>query len=237
MLYNFNNLNPNPFTYDSPCIWVAYQPGALGDMLSSIISLHVNTHGKFLGFTDRGQVNFRPSDGQFSQFQFQQSAEDFRDQVITIDDQLINHINRRNGGQRTETISMFRGHQSSNTNIEIILDKLPNCKIINIHTTNSKYENSLAYTLTEYKNFGELILFDNPKHDEHPDFSVVYDHPRVLNVALHELLNEDEFNNLYLRILEFLEIPSYPFITFSLIEYWISQQHPEIQKLISNGPV
>lgn len=237
MLYNFNNLNPNPFTYNSPCIWVAYDPGALGDMLASIISLHVDTDGKFQGFTDRGQVRFRPSDIQFSQFRFDSGLGDFCDKRITIDDQLINYINQQNGGNRIEAISMFRGHQSSNENIEIILSKLPNCKIINIHTTNSKYEHSLAYTLTHYKNFGELVLFDDQIHKCIKPSSVVYDHPRVLNVALHELLNEDEFNNLYLRILEFLEIPPYPFVTFGLIEYWISQQHPEIQKLIYNGPV
>ena len=107
--------------------------------------------------------------------------------------------------------------------IELILDKLPNSKIIRIFS-----EDSIQDQMIEYQQ-----NLKNANIDSRIEFGTLITHnvlnitsTRLLNIPYISLFSKHSFNQIYKMIVKFLDLDS-RLIRFDFIEYYLKQQTEE----------
>ena len=216
------------FSYNDPCIFIVYRPGASGDLLASVINTHyLNTGASCFGITENGQVVFRASDFNIIDMRHK-SMKDDSENLFT--NELLNDITQslsnRNLHYSLIDQMIFRNHMFKNHEIELILDKFPKSKVIQIYIEDNhqlqlvKYQSNLknANIKEDYFDFSNLV----PNKIEHVQS------PRLLSIPYISLFEKQSFEHTYDRIVKFLDLES-RLIRFSYIEYYLKCQTKEFR--------
>ena len=217
------------FTCKDPCVWIVYPAGAAGDLLASIINFHYGRTGcYFFGIMDNGQVIFRPSDSKHSNKKF------FKDGIVKDElEQLVwdtnTELGKKNLNYSLIDQIIFSNHYWRNIYINPILDFFSNVKIIRILPLNT-LEQEIIIWLEKYKNQNQLTEFNAPDTIKPLLLTTITD-PRLLDIHFGSLLNENQFENTYKKIIKHLDL-DYKLIRFDYIKHWLSKQHPIIQPIL-----
>lgn len=214
------------FTNTDPCIWVAYPPGAAGDLIASFINFHyVNTSASFRGMKDTGEVVFMPTD-------FKHVNKLLGRNEFTIDKEffakIVEVLSSKNTNYSLLDQVIFSAHVWEKNNLEKILTAFPNCKIIRI-LTKSAFERNVTQWLYHYKNNHEKLDLGAITVQ---DYDTVISDPRILDIYFSDLLNETRFEDTYSKIIQHLNL-SGKLIRYDFIQYWINLQADEIKPALS----
>jgi hypothetical protein len=216
------------FSYNDPCIFIVYRPGASGDLLASIINTHyLNTGASCFGITENGQVIFRASDHSITGIRHKSMRDDlgnmFTDELLyNISESLSN----RNLHYSLIDQMIFRNHMFKKHEIELILDKFPKSKVIQIYIEDNhqkqliNYQANLKNANIKEDNFDFSNLV--PNKIEHVQS------PRLLSIPYISLFEKQSFEHTYDRIVKFLDLES-RLIRFSYIEYYLKCQTKEFR--------
>jgi hypothetical protein len=216
------------FSNDDECIWVVYPDGAGGDLLATIINYHyLETGSSFLGINDRGQIIFSPTDGKiFNKILLNKN--------FLINEQFIHDINSEIG-KNTLSYNMldmvlFSNHGWKDYDVENILSFFKKAKIIRILPKN-KNEAMIIKWLSKFKNQSKNLSFDDDtiKQVNFEKFKTNLQDERLFEITFHELFNKKKFENVYTRLIKYLNLPC-KLINFDFIEFWLKNQHPTIRK-------
>ena len=212
------------FSYTDPCIFIVYPAGASGDLLASIVNSHyLSTGSDYFGITDNGQVIFRPSDCKLTNLRHQTGIglEDIFTEQLLFD--IAESLGERHLNYSLIDQMIFSNHMHRVAEIELILDKLPNSKIIRIFS-----ENSIQDQMIEYQQ-----NLKNANIDNRIEFGTLITHnvlnitsTRLLNIPYISLFSKHSFNQIYKMIVKFLDLDS-RLIRFDFIEYYLKQQTEE----------
>jgi len=213
------------FSYTDPCIFVVYPAGASGDLLASIVNSHyLNTGSDYFGITENGQVMFRPSDYKLLNGRHQTPSiglENIFTEQLLFD--IAESLSKRNLNYSLIDQMIFSNHMHKASEIELILNKLPNSKIIRIFSKDSMQDQMIEYqrnlknkNIVNHIEFGPLIT-----HNAHNITST-----RLLNIPYISLFSKHSFNQIYKMIVKFLDLNS-RLIRFDFIEYYLKQQTEE----------
>ena len=212
------------FSYTDPCIFIVYPAGASGDLLASIVNSHyLSTGSDYFGITDNGQVIFRPSDCKLTNLRHQTGIglEDIFTEQLLFD--IAESLGKRNLNYSLIDQMIFSNHMHRVAEIELILDKLPNSKIIRIFS-----EDSIQDQMIEYQQ-----NLKNANIDSRIEFGTLITHnvlnitsTRLLNIPYISLFSKHSFNQIYKMIVKFLDLDS-RLIRFDFIEYYLKQQTEE----------
>ncbi len=223
------------FSNNDECIWIVYPPGAGGDLLATIINYHyLETGSSFFGINDRGQVIFSPTDGKTAGLEVERLKKENTQQPIIFNKQLIHDINTEIG-KNTLSYNMldmvlFANHTWRDCVVENILSFFKKAKIIRILPKN-KNEAEIIKWLSMFKNLSKNLSFDDDIIKQVPfeKFKTNLQDERLFEIKFHELLNKKKFENVYTRLIKYLNLPC-KLISFDFIEFWLSNQHPTIRK-------
>jgi len=197
------------FTFDDKCIWVLHPPGASGDLIASIIDKHyIATGCQYYGINENGQVIFYPADNKL----YTRGISDFDDSFLyKVGDTL---------GERNLTYGLLDNiiFTSHDLNHKKILERFKQAKIINIYNETQE-ETDLINRMSTLKNNVESREI----------IRLPIDNKRILNIDFKDIFIEEKFEEMYSKMIEFLNIPC-KLIRFDFIKFYISKQHPEIQK-------
>ena len=212
------------FSYTDPCIFIVYPAGASGDLLASIVNSHyLSTGSDYFGITENGQVMFRPSDYKLTNLRNQTriGLEDIFTEQLLFD--IAESLGKRNLNYSMIDQMIFSNHMHKAADIELILDKLPNSKIIRIFS-----ENSIQDQMIEYQQ-----NLKNANIDNRIEFGTLITHnalnitsTRLLNIPYISLFSKHSFNQIYKMIVKFLDLDS-RLIRFDFIKYYLKQQTEE----------
>jgi len=212
------------FSYTDPCIFIVYPAGASGDLLASIVNSHyLSTGSDYFGITDNGQVIFRPSDCKLTNLRHQTGIglEDIFTEQLLFD--IAESLGERHLNYSLIDQMIFSNHMHRVAEIELILDKLPNSKIIRIFS-----EDSIQDQMIEYQQ-----NLKNANIDSRIEFGTLITHnvlnitsTRLLNIPYISLFSKHSFNQIYKMIVKFLDLDS-RLIRFDFIEYYLKQQTEE----------
>jgi hypothetical protein len=215
------------FDSSRPCIWVVYPAGGAGDLLASIINFHfVETGAKFRGISKTGQVIFRPSDQKYSNQLHLQGQLEFNDQFFFKIADLLSSINL-NWSKMDQFI--FSNHCYRDADLEKILNKFENCKIIQL----------LPKTLNEQEIVNWLEFFKNRNvamkvpvfTSDSPTIYKQHSDQRVLTISFSDLIRATMFESTYQSILAHLSLPCAA-VSYEFVQFWIDQQDSRIQEYI-----
>tara|TARA_R110000796_G_scaffold949_1_gene3674 strand:+ start:100 stop:831 length:732 start_codon:yes stop_codon:yes gene_type:complete len=212
------------FSYTDPCIFIVYPAGASGDLLASIVNSHyLSTGSDYFGITENGQVMFRPSDYKLTNLRNQTriGLEDIFTEQLLFD--IAESLGKRNLNYSMIDQMIFSNHMHKAADIELILDKLPNSKIIRIFS-----ENSIQDQMIEYQQ-----NLKNANIDNRIEFGTLITHnalnitsTRLLNIPYISLFSKHSFHQIYKMIVKFLDLDS-RLIRFDFIKYYLKQQTEE----------
>jgi hypothetical protein len=213
-----------------PMTWIVYAPGCGGDYLGALLRLHYERSGlKFLGLDSRGMAVVRTLDQKIinttyvNRPKFELDA-DFYKQV-----NLFMSYDRYRGNRYQNVL--FTNHAWHDQHIEYLTTHCPNATVIRLMPATS-YEFSVAEWLSIYKNHGTVGTVGPQQYKiQKPKFF----HNRVIDVEFGELMNPDRFAAAYSRMRQLMNLPC-ELISWQAWQWWIDQQHPEIQPhLVSMG--
>jgi hypothetical protein len=228
MLCNKNNLLESrnfidgvDFTRDDPCIFVVYPAGATGDLLISIIDKHyLRTGCEYYGIDDNGRVHMFTTDYESldlnKKYKFDQQW--FYDLASSLGDRNLNY-------SLLDQV-IFGCHMFRVSQIQYILDTFPHCKIIQIMPVDDagqKLMMSLAKLKIEGHKNSTIVKLNTE--------TITND--RVLTIPFGALFNEDSYYKWYDQIIKFLNLNG-RLICFDYVKYYLSKQHPSIQKMLIN---
>jgi len=217
------------FGPSSPCIWVVYPPGAVGDLLASLINFHfVETGARFRGINEKGQVIFRPSDQKITNsFYIKKNNIEFNDQFFfDIADKLSNiHTNYSKLDQ-----FVFSNHAYHANQISSIIDTFVNSRIVRIMPMDDN-ENRVSQWMAYFKNLN--IALDINKFEFSTRYHDEVKHEKLLTIGLCEFLDPLRFQGTYNKILKHLGL-EYQLINYDFIQYWLQRQDPVAREFISN---
>ena len=212
------------FSYTDPCIFIVYPAGASGDLLASIVNSHyLSTGSDYFGITENGQVMFCPSDYKLTNLRNQTriGLEDIFTEQLLFD--IAESLGKRNLNYSLIDQMIFSNHMHRVAEIELILDKLPNSKIIRIFS-----ENSIQDQMIEYQQ-----NLKNANIDNRIEFGTLITHnalnitsTRLLNIPYISLFSKHSFHQIYKMIVKFLDLDS-RLIRFDFIKYYLKQQTEE----------
>ena len=212
------------FSYTDPCIFIVYPAGASGDLLASIVNSHyLSTGSDYFGITENGQVMFRPSDYKLTNLRNQTriGLEDIFTEQLLFD--IAESLGKRNLNYSMIDQMIFSNHMHKAADIELILDKLPNSKIIRIFS-----EDSIQDQMIEYQQ-----NLKNANIDNRIEFGTLITHnalnitsTRLLNIPYISLFSKHSFHQIYKMIVKFLDLDS-RLIRFDFIKYYLKQQTEE----------
>jgi len=227
MLCNKNNLLESrnfidgvDFTRDDPCIFVVYPAGATGDLLISIIDKHyLRTGCEYYGIDDNGRVHMFTTDYESldlnKKYKFDQQW--FYDLASSLGDRNLNY-------SLLDQV-IFGCHMFQVSQIQYILDTFPHCRIIQIMPVDDVGK-KLMMSLAKLK-----IEEYNPTIVKLNTETITND--RVLTIPFGALFNEDSYYKWYDQIIKFLNLNG-RLICFDYVKYYLSKQHPSIQKMLIN---
>ena len=229
------------FSNNDECIWIVYPQGAGGDLLATIINHHyLETGSSFFGINDRGKVIFSPTDGRLlgGKPGLNEGGVERNGRLVLnsyiFNKQLIHDINNEIG-KNTLSYNMldmvlFSNHNWRDCVVENILSFFKKAKIIRILPKN-KNEAEIIKWLSMFKNLSKNLSFDDDIIKQVPfeKFKTNLQDERLFEIKFHELLNKKKFENVYTRLIKYLNLPC-KLISFDFIEFWLSNQHPTIRK-------
>lgn len=226
---NLEIYRDTPFTRFDPCIWVVYEAGAAGDLLSSMINMHYfKTGAKFFGIKENGQMVFRPSDNKNSNKLHEKSIPLFDEMIAEkisygVNDALSeDHLNY----SRVDQI-IFSNHLRRPHHLKGILTYFPQAKIVKIVPGNN-LEKKIINWLAEYKNHNRQLTIELESGDLTPISENEVIDERLLTVEFGNIFTEESFEKEYDKVLTFLDLP-FKLVRFNYIEFWIENQHPYIR--------
>ena len=211
------------FSYNDACIFVVYPAGASGDLLASIVNSHyIATGADYFGITEVGKVVFQPSDYKLINLRHRDrthNLEDiFTEQLLS---DLVESFYQRNVAYSLLDQMIFSTHLNQDCEVDLILNKFPNAKIIRIVSRDSRQDQLINYqAFLKNNEVNNLIKFDD---------TIIYHTPtnvnpqRLLNVNYIDFFDEYSFNNMYKTIVEFLDLDS-RLIRFDFVEFYLKQQ-------------
>jgi hypothetical protein len=213
-----------------PMTWIVYVCGCGGDYLGALLRMHYERSGlKFLGLDSRGMAVVRTLDQKIinttylNRPRFELDA-DFYKQV-----NLFMSYDRYRGNRYQNVL--FTNHAWHDQHIEYLTTHCPGATVIRLMPATS-YEFSVAEWLNIYKNDGIVSTVGPQRYKiQKPKFF----HDRVIDVEFGELMNPDRFAAAYSRMRQLMNLPC-ELISWQAWQWWIDQQHPEIQPhLVSMG--
>ena len=158
--------------------------------------------------------------------------------TIIFNKQLIHDINNEIG-KNTLSYNMldmvlFSNHNWRDCVVENILSFFKKAKIIRILPKN-KNEAEIIKWLSMFKNLSKNLSFDDDiiKQVSFEKFKTNLQDERLFEIKFHELLNKKKFENVYTRLIKYLNLPC-KLISFDFIEFWLSNQHPTIRKNLTS---
>ena len=205
------------FTKTDPCLFVVYPGGAAGDLLVSIIDKHyLRTGCEYYGISDRGRVMIYTTDYEIIDIEIKNTGQVKFDQQWFYD--LADKLSERNLNYSLLDQVIFGCHLYKPAQIKQILDTFEQAKIINIYPKDEigvNLINTLASIKLGSKN---AQLFD----------SMIFQHPRVLNVPFGCLFDKLSYSMYYSKILDFLSLGNRQLISFDYIDFYLSKQNPTV---------
>jgi len=211
------------FTKNDPCIFVTYPAGAAGDLLISIIDKHyLRTGCEYYGIADNGRIHMYTTDYEvMDQFH----SYEFNDQWFYS---LAEKLGSRNLNYSLLDQVIFGCHMYDDNQIQYVLDTFPKAKIINIRPIDY-YGGQLLRFLALSKLSGRVVdIIEDIKHNYTFE---TYNHERVYTLPFGALFNEQSYDIYYKQIIDFLGLNG-RLISFDYIKYYLTKQHPKIQKLL-----
>lgn len=232
--YQYSSNSKDTFDYDDPNIWITYPYGCSGDLIASIVSMHLYNTGvaqPYRGIKDNGQVHFQSSDGRII------GTPDPAETIVvlenafdnTIHGTFLNNLNDQFDYAQCE-IPLFVNHAFTQLDTERILKKFPQSKVIRIIPRNN-YENGIRVWMGDYKNINvisglpEISEIDNKPNDH--EF-VEINNSRVITLYFGDIFSEESFELFYDRIVDFLDL-KHKLIRYDFIKHYVTKQHPLIQ--------
>lgn len=219
------------FGPSQPCTWIVYPAGCAGDLLASIVNFHyIETGARFKGIADNGRVIFRSSDMKISNLRMQ-------DNVLKFDDQFFYDIADSLSTRQLNWSKMdhfiFANHCYTDKYIPMILDTFVNCKIIRLLPKTFR-EQAIVHWMRAFKNTSRgaapFVLPSNADTNLTPQTQ--WSDPRVLTVFLGDFISRNRFQTTYQAIQHHQGFAG-PMITYDFVQFWIGQQHAEIQEQIN----
>jgi hypothetical protein len=216
------------FSKDDSCVWIVYPSGGAGDLLATIINYHyLETGSSYRGINDNGQVIISPSDGKITNIKYRPNGE------LMCNEELIHDINyeigKNNLSYNILDMVLLANHCFKDQDVEKILSFFKKAKIIRI-LPKSKKEAEIIYWLSQFKNYSKRLSIDSDtiKQFEFEKFKTNMQNERVFEIEFHELFNKKKFEDVYTRLIKYLNLP-YKLIRFDLIEFWLKKQDQQIR--------
>jgi len=218
------------FNKNDPCIWVLYLPGAVGDLIASIINVHyINVGCKYYGIDDNGQVIFLPADNKIPTRDTRVNNKDYNDEFFYS---VADELSSKNLNYSLLDNILFTDHIFKDNDVSKIINTFTDAKIIRIHHK----------TNDEYKLIKRMSLIKNSPNISHEEIEkrISNDiiqptnkihHERLLNIDFSDIFDKEKFENMYSNIINFLNL-NHKLVRYDFIEFYISKQHQIIQKEI-----
>ena len=214
------------FTKDDPCIFVAFQPGAAGDLLISIIDKHyLRTGCEYYGIDDNGKVHLYTTDYERIDIDAIKIGRKY-----TFDQQcffnIAESLGKRNLNYSLLDQVIFGCHAWEDNQVEYILKTFPKAKVIRIipqDQAGDDIRNELQYKKLNLKASSvKNVLYRTKIKNE-----------RILEIPFGSLFNETNYYKQYDRIINFLKLNG-RLICFDYVQYYLSRQGPEIKKTLED---